>query len=211
MTSTSHAYRCPIGVLFGRALDSDPGRNVKAYLGNSTIVSVIPRTGGLCKIGIPVEKSEVVEWRNASEADLIQRLKNIAPCLKLEGLKFADVYPPVYLTTKQWVNQNVVLFGDACHAMHPARSQGMNITIRCIDAFVRLFERYGIGDPQALLREYQDATKPLIDVVLKDNHQKGLEFESMDEASYLTLQDTLRAIQGNKDIRIAYSMNAAGY
>lgn len=213
MTSDSHLYRCPIGVFFAKNHDKNQGNNVKAYVAANTIVSVIPRTGGYCKIGIPIEKKDVGLWRGASSEQLTQKLLDIVPSLRLSDVRFADVYPPIYLTTEHWVKDNVVLVGDACHAMHPARSQGMNVTIRCIDTLVRILKENDVRSTEAslVLKEYEASLKPTIDNILEHNHKKGLEFESMDANSYAELMESLKAVQANPAIRENYSLNAAGY
>ena len=213
LSHSSFSYRCPIGVMFGRSSDQPPGNPVRVYLGAKTIVSVIPRTGGMVKIGIPVERNQITEWRNASSRELQQRLMGAAPCLKLENIEFADVYPPIYLMADEWVKDQAVLVGDACHAMHPSRSQGMNVAIRCIDQLVRLIrdEDPHLKTPARILSSYQSKVKPAIDLILKDNHRRGLEFESLDEDKVEAMAKALREIQKDPQRRKRYALNAAGY
>ncbi len=210
---TSHAYRCPIAVMFGSTGMKNDGNNLKVYLGKDTIVPVIPRTGGGCKVGVAIEKEMVREWRNASSDELSQRVKSLVPCLDLEDLVFADVYPPIHLTASQWVTENVILVGDACHAMHPARSQGMNITIRCVEALVSLLcdEDPNLENIPDILKTYEKMQRPSIDAMLEENHKKGLEFENLEASAITELRHGLGQVQSNPKALLAYSLSAAGY
>ena len=50
----------------------------------------------------------------------------------------AGIYPPSMIIAENWAKDNIVLIGDACHGLHPGRSQGMNTTIKCVDHLLGL-------------------------------------------------------------------------
>ncbi|MEM7283112.1 MAG: NAD(P)/FAD-dependent oxidoreductase [Pseudomonadota bacterium] len=208
----AHAYEKPIAVMFGKHHEENTQRNLKIYLGQS-IVPVIPRTGGGCKVGVPISKEAISEWKSSDANELNRRLVELVPCLKLSDLEFADVYPPVYLNAKQWTKDNAVLIGDACHAMHPARSQGMNITIRCVDGLVALIQDNdpGLGDVSETLAAYDAKYRPPVRQMLEENHKKGLEFENLDGDALAGFARSLAGIQQNDAARLAYGKDAAGY
>lgn len=213
MAFTSHRYECPIAVLFGKSQQTTSGNQVRAYVGRDAIVSVIPRTNGDSKVGLSIDKTAVAQWRGASSSDLIRKVEAIAPATSLYDLKFADVYPPIFLSSQQWIKGRVVLIGDACHAMHPARSQGMNISIRCI---AKLAEYLGgiKGDWEGVeefLSRYEAEVKPPVDKLLENNHTKGLEFESMTPDSFLMMTSGFRKIQADRKLRQQYTLQSAGY
>lgn len=211
----SHRYERPIVVLFARPAKRDAGNELEVYLNEKQMVAVIPRTGGDCKIGIPVDQEDIAAWRAASADELRQKLLALAPHLDVSEARYADVYAPVFLRADSWVSDNVVLVGDACHAIHPARSQGMNIAIRCIDELARaLRQSAGPMEPDTVgraLTDYQDRLRPAIDAMLEKNHEHGLAMDRSGAEDYAETCAMLKNVQSNPAMRRAFSMNAAGY
>jgi 2-polyprenyl-6-methoxyphenol hydroxylase-like FAD-dependent oxidoreductase len=211
----SHRYERPIAVLFGRPAARNAANDLEVHLTPGQMVAVIPRTGGLCKIGIPIAASAAGAWRQASSTELKTRLKALVPHRDFDDLHFADVYPPIYLRADSWVRDNVVLIGDACHAMHPARSQGMNTSIRCIDALaIALRTCVGLDDLSVIgrtLADYESAHKSGIDAMLEVNHRHGLEMDASGEQAYQKACESLAAVQASPQVREAFASNAAGF
>ena len=211
-TPDSHHYEQAIGVLFAKPEHPPAGNNLQVFLRQSRIISVIPRTGGHCKIGIPMPSAEAREWRAASATELQRRITEIVPELKVSDVRFGDVYPPVSLSTDRWCKDSVVLVGDACHAMHPARSQGMNIAIRCIDLLAdQLRGEHAFDDVVQTLADYEQLARPPVNKMLADNHQQGLQMDKKVSDGYQNLQERFAKLRGNKEALTAYSMYAAGY
>ena len=214
-SAASYRYERPIAVLFGQPASRCSANDLEVHLTPEHMVAVIPRTGGLCKIGIPIDTADVSAWRKAGSTELKVRLKSLLPNRDFDELTFADVYPPIYLRADTWVRDNIVLIGDACHAMHPARSQGMNTSIRCIDALASALracagsrDRTVIGKA---LADYEAALKPGIDAMLEVNHQHGLEMDASGEENYQKTCESLAVVQASPPIRAAFAMNAAGF
>ena len=124
-------------------------------------------------------------------------------------------YPVAMITMDHWVRKNVVLLGDAAHALHPGRSQGMNVTFKCVDHLIRyLPEPDQMGDVEkvtAALKRFEEETKPGIDEILKDNHARGLEMDSAKRTDSLALAPGFRALAADPDASFVYRMKAAGY
>ena len=98
------------------------------------MVSLIPRTGGATKVGFPVSTEEIGFWKTGSEEALQRRLAEWCPEIEFESLAFGAIYPPVSQQSEPYQGDGaVVLIGDARHAMHPARSMGMNTCFRVAD------------------------------------------------------------------------------
>ena len=211
----SYRYERPIVVLFGRPSTRDAGNRLEAHLGPVQMVAVIPRTGGLCKIGVPIDPAHAAAWRRSTADELQAKLAKMLPHRQFTELEFADIYPPVYLRTSSWVHNNVVLVGDACHAMHPARSQGMNTSIRCIDALAGALrdcaQPLDADTAGQVLLDYEAAYKPGIESMLEENHRHGLEMDQSGEASYQKTCESLAAVQANPAVLEAFTRNAAGY
>jgi len=215
LAATSNRYERSIAVLFATLTEPDPDGFLKVYMNDTATVSVIPRTGGHCKIGIPMAPAEANSWRKASAAELVEKVAQLAPSISVTGIRYADIYPPVHLQAAAWVSGTVGLIGDACHAMHPARSQGMNISIRCVDSLAQ--HLLGAGRPlhaaaaAKALAAYEQATKPPIDATLADNHRAGLQMDQTNAQSNQGLQKSLQAVQADPAVLRAYTLSAAGY
>ena len=209
----THRYERPIVVMFGRDRRRNPDNELAAHLNAKQMVAVIPRTGGGCKIGVPVDQSNVASWRKADGEELARRLHALAPGVELDDVTLSDIYPPVYLRAGTWTRGRTVLIGDAVHAMHPARSQGMNAAIRCVDALARAMIE-GMSDGtrvDALLAEYERQLKPGIDAMLEKNHEHGLAMDRSGAEDYAATCAALRAVQADPATLRAFTMNAAGY
>ncbi len=202
-------YARPINVLFAREAKPLAGNCLRAYLGPSGILAQVPRTGGMCKLGAGSSTEQTREWRAGSPQQWLEQLASLAPPLAISELRYSGVYPPTRRIAERWVDGNIALIGDACHAMHPAQSQGMNVAIRCVDALASaLTEGANLNDA---LERWQAQTKPGIDAVLEDNHKAGLMFDTTDSTQLAHFAGLLRSIQVEPDAQRAYAMRSAGY
>ena len=208
--SRTHVYQRSIAVMFGTPVR--PDSSMRVYVGDRQIVPLIPRADGSAKIGVPIAPDEVADWRKAPAEELSDRLRELAPALEVRNLRFADVYPPIDLRAAHWTRDNVVLIGDACHAMHPARSQGMNIAIRCVDALANEIRKVPSGGNfNDALNRYEQSVRPSIDRMLDANHERGLEMDSTSPDVTATLVAELQRLAADPAAEQAYSMRAAGY
>ena len=105
-----------------------------------------------------------------------------------------------------------MLLGDACHALHPGRSQGMNVAIRSVAALANRLRAAGPRDDiPAMLRAFENEVRPPIDARLGDNHARGLEMDRMDADAVECIQAKMAELESSPDRKRAYCMNAAGY
>ncbi|MBL8642347.1 MAG: FAD-dependent monooxygenase, partial [Rhodospirillaceae bacterium] len=115
----------------------------------------------------------------------------------------------------RWAHGNTVLIGDACHAMHPARGQGMNVSIRCVAKLMNLLPDVGeMVDVEMVarrLRAYESSVKPAIDKVLADNHARGEEMDSLDPAVIARSAAAMKVIQNDAEMLRRYRLVSAGY
>ncbi|MEM7533364.1 MAG: NAD(P)/FAD-dependent oxidoreductase [Chloroflexota bacterium] len=203
-------YQCPINIFFGRYTEAPPGNALEAYIGEQGILASVPRTGGVCKVGVASTPDEVKMWRTLDPVGVQSRLGEMAADFSVREPAYTGVYPPVRIVANQWVRDNVVLLGDACHAMHPAQSQGMNVSIRCADALAQTLIRSG-GASKNALATYERETKPLIDPLLEENHRAGALFDSTDSKQLLQFVEVLRQIGQDPNMTNGYALNGAGY
>ncbi|MBT8444438.1 MAG: FAD-dependent monooxygenase, partial [Gammaproteobacteria bacterium] len=213
--ATEHQYENPLLTLFARRTFTDPRNDLNVYLTPAGIVSVVPRMGGNWKIGFPVARAELGDWAGASPKDIGARLSGLVPALAGIEPHYAGVYPVAMVNASTWASGNAVLLGDACHALHPGRSQGMNVALRGV---ARLAERLRDSDfpaspdaVPALLADLEAELKPPIDARLDENHARGLAMDRMDAASVEQTRQAMAALAASPEKLHAYCMNAAGY
>ena len=209
-----HQYQSPLVVLFADRTFDDPRNELHAFVGEEAIVSVVPRTGQGWKIGIPIARDEIGRWKRAGDAERSALFGDLVPALGAISTRLADFYPTAMVRVEAWQRRNLVLVGDACHAMHPGRSQGMNTAIRCIAALIdhlpapdRMRDANAV---HAALAAFERTVRPGIDARLDDNHQRGLDIDLRDPAQNLALMDQLRAVQANPDTLFRYLMDTTG-
>jgi len=210
----SHHYDNPLLVLFAPRTFDDPRNDVQVYLTALGIISVVPRAGGQWKIGFPVPRAALNDWTKATSAELGRRLAELVPALTGIAPIVAGVYPVAMVNAERWTDGNAVLLGDACHALHPGQSQGMNVALRSVAS---LAKRLRGGVPAAgtavatLLSEFEAEHRPPIDARLEANHQRGLQMDNMDAAGVERTRAALSAVAADPEKMHAYCMNAAGY
>jgi 2-polyprenyl-6-methoxyphenol hydroxylase-like FAD-dependent oxidoreductase len=216
-SSDQHEYENPIVVHFAPRLseDEDPLNQVTSFLGPKGSISRIPRAFNQWKVGITIRKSEIAFWKTAAPAQRKAAVAEYAPQLGLLDLEVAGFYPVKLLNTHRWVQGNTVLVGDACHAMHPARGQGMNVAIRCLNKLLPFLpEPADLADPERVAHQllaYEAAVKPGIDRILATNHALGEDRDSLDPAIAAKTIENLRAIQADPLRLQDYCIAAAGY
>ena len=108
----------------------------------------------------------------------------------------------------------MTLIGDARHAMHPARSMGMNTCFRVADQLAGLLSKLPPGFNE-------DAVKPLLTQFdaefdaeltprLAENHAAGLQMDTIKGAGFPELVEQLQLAAENVGIREAMALKAAG-
>ncbi len=216
-TSDQHEYQNPVVLHLGPRLASeqDPRNPLTMFLGDRGAISRIPRAFGGWKVGTTIARADLGFWKTASPAARRAAVAALAPELEPLDLELAGFYPVKLLNTHRWVRGNTVLLGDACHAMHPARGQGMNVAIRCLAELIeRLPERARFAEPErvaATLNAYEADVKPDIDRVLAENHAVGAARDRLGPGRDEALIGQLRVIQDDPARLAAYTLASAGY
>jgi 2-polyprenyl-6-methoxyphenol hydroxylase-like FAD-dependent oxidoreductase len=211
----SHNYANPLLVMFTPRTFDDPRNDVHVFLTSLGIISVVPRTGGQWKIGFPLAPAALAGWSKLTSAQLGRRLAELVPALEGVEPHVAGVYPVAMVNASRWTDGNCVLLGDACHALHPGRSQGMNVALRGVATLAQDLRDGGFPASSkvipALLAEFEAEHRPPIDARLEDNHARGLEMDRMDADSVERTREALTAVASVPEKIHRYRMNAAGY
>ena len=207
-------YERALAVLFSEDYEADSENNLRTYLTDRGIVTMIPRSKGGCKIGLTIDRNEVKEWKKMSNEDYTNFIGSLVPEYKLLPMYSAGIYPPSMIIAKRWTKDNLVLIGDACHGLHPGRSQGMNTTIKCIDELVKLLPEYTDFNKQRVaevLEIYQKKMQGEISHLLKSNHKMGLAMDKFNRKSKIEEIKKYVELEKDQEKGINYRMNSAGY
>ena len=207
-------YKRALAVLFSQDYEADSENNLRTYLTDRGIVTMIPRSKGGCKIGLTIDRNEVKEWKKMSDQDYTNFIGSLVTEYKSLPMYSAGIYPPSMIIAKRWTKDNLVLIGDACHGLHPGRSQGMNTTIKCIDELVRLLpepKSFNKSEITNSLEIYQKIMKGEINYLLESNHKMGLAMDNFDKKSKAAEIKKYIELEKNQKKGITYRMNSAGY
>ena len=210
-----HRYQYPIAVLYGRQQGVSDERTLDVYLAEERMVSLIPRTGGATKVGFPVSTEEIGFWKTGSEEALQRRLAEWCPEIEFESLAFGAIYPPVSQQSEPYQGDGaVVLIGDARHAMHPARSMGMNTCFRVADQLADSLGALSSGFSEAevlpLLSEFETRFEEELSPRLAENHAAGLQMDTITGGGFAELTEQLKLAAGDERILGAMALKAAG-
>jgi 2-polyprenyl-6-methoxyphenol hydroxylase-like FAD-dependent oxidoreductase len=215
LKAEAHEYENPLVVLFAQRSEMDPMNRVTTYMGPQGSIARIPRAFGNWKIGLPIRKSDIAFWKTATPKMRKTAVAARAPQLEHIDADVGGFYPVKLVNATGWVQGNTVLIGDACHAMHPARGQGMNVSIRCVAKLMNLLPDVGdmvdAGIVSRRLKTYENSVKPAIDKVLSDNHARGEEMDSFDPAVIARSAAAMKAINSDGELLRRYRMQSAGY
>ena len=78
---------------------------------------------------------------------------------KLTHIEEKFVYPLSHQYIRQPCQKNIVVSGNAAHAMHPVAGQGLNLTIRDLKVLSSLLYKNNYQISEALLKQYSDQRK----------------------------------------------------
>ena len=211
---TSFRYERALAVLFSDEYEADDFNNLRTYLTDRGIVTMIPRAKGGCKIGLTINRDEIKSWKKMSPEEYQDFIGQLVPTYKNLKMYSAGIYPPSMIIAENWSKENIVLIGDACHGLHPGRSQGMNTTIKCVDHLIGLlpskesFEKKSVAKS---LEQYQKEMKSNINELLEANHSMGLSMDSFDRKSKVDEIEKFKLLEQNKEAGHNYRMKSAGY
>ena len=210
----SFRYERALAVLFSDEYEADEFNNLRTYLTDRGIVTMIPRAKGGCKIGLTINREEIKSWKKMTPIEYQEFIGQLVPSYKDLKMYSAGIYPPSMIIAENWAKDNIVLIGDACHGLHPGRSQGMNTTIKCVDHLLDLLPEKGSFNKENVVQtldQYQKSMKSNINELLEANHSMGLSMDKFDHESKVHDIEKFKLLEQNKEAGHAYRMKSAGY
>jgi 2-polyprenyl-6-methoxyphenol hydroxylase-like FAD-dependent oxidoreductase len=220
IASTEHRYEHPMVAMFGPC-PPELGRTdyFYRYGGPAGQLVIQPRMGGTIKVTTPVGDEGISWWRASTVEQRSERLGSIAHALRTYESTVAGFYPARRVDAEVYATGNVVVVGDAAHAMHPARGQGLNLGISCLETLLRhLPPPNRIGDPlavRAALASYDAELRPRYAKILAANHQAALAMEAsangFGEDGHIAEAGFLRAMNVDPVLRRNHLLDATGY
>jgi len=107
-----------------------------------------------------------------------------------------------------------LLLGDACHAMHPARSQGMNTCFRVADRLASMLRGLQTGFAEAavlpLIKQFESEFRAALEPQLAENHAAGLQMDTLDGGGFPDLTSQLRVAAQTPEVLRVMARRAAG-
>ena len=207
-------YDRALAVLFSKDYQADSENNLRTYLTDRGIVTMIPRAAGGCKIGLTINRDEVKEWKKMNDEDYTKFIGSLVPEYKSLPMYSAGIYPPSMIIAKRWTKGNFILIGDACHGLHPGRSQGMNTTIKCINQLVKLLPKPGNFNKTNVckaLETYQSLMMTEVSHLLESNHKMGLAMDNFNRETKVAEIKKYIELEKDQEKGFTYRMNSAGY
>ena len=127
---------------------------------------------------------------------------------------FAHLALPSMIIAKRWTKGNFILIGDACHGLHPGRSQGMNTTIKCINQLVKLLPKpsnFNKTNVCKALETYQSLMMTELSHLLESNHKMGLAMDNFNRETKVAEINKYIELEKDQEKGFTYRMNSAGY
>ena len=215
-----HPYNHPMVAFFtDRPASLAPDNYFFRYAGDHGQLVIQQRMNGTIKVTMPVADEGIPWWKKSTNDDRKKIIGSIAPELADSELEIAGFYPVRMIHAIDYAIGNVVLIGDAAHAIHPARGQGLNMGIASLKALLPLIPSpESIGNPEAVklaLSEFHRIQKPLNERIIARNHTAAMEMEmGADENRAFVLKKSNAAIKqmaGDSKIRELHLNEATGY
>jgi 2-polyprenyl-6-methoxyphenol hydroxylase-like FAD-dependent oxidoreductase len=219
-TAYEYQYTHPMVALFGqRPAALEPEDYFFRYGGAHGMLVIQQRMDGQIKVTLPIGAEGTAWWKKSTKEERAEWLGLRAEVLREFDSEIAGYYPVKMVHCHEYVKGNTVLIGDAAHAIHPARGQGLNMGVQSLPKLIdALPAPTKIGNPEILrwdLQLYQQYQKPLYDRIIARNHEAALALEAAaagDVAAHMQAQDEqIRRIHTQPDLRRLHLLEATGY
>jgi 2-polyprenyl-6-methoxyphenol hydroxylase-like FAD-dependent oxidoreductase len=215
-----HPYKRPLVILFAnRPATLLPDNYFLRFAGDDGQLFVLQRMDGAIKVTLAVGDEGIPWWKKSTNEERQKIVGTIAPELADCELEVSGFYPVRMIHAIDYAIGNVVLIGDAAHAIHPARGQGLNMGIASLKTLLPLIPSpEEISNPEAVklaLAEFHRIQRPLNERIIARNHSAAMEMEmGADENRAFVLKKSNAAIKAMAEdprIRKLHLNEATGY
>ncbi len=219
-TAQEYQYIHPMVALFGdRPAELEPRDYFFRYSGKNGVMVIQQRMNDHVKVTLPVGAEGIAFWKKSTPAERTEVLRRRAAVLANFDADIAGFYPVRMIHCHEYVRGNVVLIGDAAHAIHPARGQGLNMGITCLEKLIESLpppaEISAAAKLHAGLQQYQNQQKPLCERIVRRNHETAVAMDATAEGDVFDLirqqDEHLRQIHAQPELRKVHLLETAGY
>ena len=215
-----HPYRHPMVAFFAkRPKDLNPENYFFRYSSPDGVLVVQQRTDGQIKITQPVGDEGIPWWKKSTSEQRAEHLSKRANVLHDIDTEIAGFYPVRMIHSLQYVSNNTVLIGDAAHAIHPARGQGLNMGIAALPEFLKhLPTKAELRSPEKVrkaLKAFESIQKPAYERVIARNHAAAMSMEASVEENHEFLikreDEGIRKMAEIPQARVQHLLESTGY
>ncbi|NBO08006.1 MAG: FAD-dependent monooxygenase [Actinobacteria bacterium] len=215
-----HPYRRTMVAFFAtRPAALAPEDYFFRYSDPSGVLVIQQRNDGQIKVTMPIGDEGVPWWKVSSAEQRAEVLGERAHILRGVETQIGGFYPVRMIHALQYVSGNTVLVGDAAHAIHPARGQGLNMGIGALPELLKHIPTPAdISNPAKVaagLLAYEQVQKPKYERVMARNHAAAMDMElSADENHefFLKRQDeSIRKMALIPEARRLHLLEGTGY
>jgi len=215
-----HPYTHPMVAFFAdRPADLGPENYFFRYAGDDGQLVIQQRMDGSIKVTMPVGDEGIPWWKKSTNQERVAIIAKIAPELSGIDAEIGGFYPVRMIHALDYAIGNTVLMGDAAHAIHPARGQGLNMGIASMQALLPLIPSPGeIANREAVhkaLQNFQNLQKPLNDRIIARNHTAAMDMEMGADANRAFVMkkqnEFLKSMAVNQSLRTKHMNEATGY
>ncbi|PHX67243.1 MAG: hypothetical protein CK518_00760 [Actinobacteria bacterium] len=215
-----HPYTHPMVAFFSERPDVlKPDDYFFRYSGDYGQLVIQQRMDGTIKITMPVGDEGIPWWKKSTNQERIAIIEKIAPELSGIQAELGGFYPVRMIHAIDYAIGNTVLIGDAAHAIHPARGQGLNMGIASMQTLIPLLPKPDqVADKTAVRRAlgaFQAFQKPLNERIIARNHSAAMDMEmgADDNRAFVMKKQNefLKVMASDKTLRAKHLNEATGY
>ena len=134
---------------------------------NKTATQIFTKFGPIAFLPISNYKTSIVfsilnKKKNFEEINIKELINQYNCNYKIQAFSKIEKFKLKYFFPRNYYFNNVLLFGDVLHQVHPLAGQGFNMTLRDIKFFLKLIDEYidlGLAIDKGILMKFEDKMK----------------------------------------------------
>jgi 2-octaprenyl-6-methoxyphenol hydroxylase len=139
------------------------------------VTAMLPLTQNRCGCIWTMRPEQAEDFKQLSSAEVLKKIQNQFGYRlgRFENIGKTGWFPLSLIRAERLYKDNVLLFGNAAHFLHPVSAQGFNLSVRDIACLCDLLSEHGLNqDNKVLLQQYE--VKRLSDQTRTANITNGL-------------------------------------